>query len=216
MPAQDPLSARGYQLLETLLLEDGQLFLAAAHLRRMADSARRCGFACEPAVLRRRLRDCAAAHPAGSYRLRLLLARDGAVDLQVSPLAGGDGAPWRVALANHPVQADDPWLRHKTTRRERYDRHRAQWPDCDDVLLYNRSGLLTESCIANLVLQIDGALLTPALHCGLLPGTFRGDLLARGEIREAELPLAELQRADAVWLINSLRRWIPVSHWPRG
>jgi len=214
MPAQDPLSARGYRLLETLLLERGQVFLATAHLRRLADSARCCGFVFDEGALRRRLADCAAAHPVGRHRLRLLLDRHGAVELRAQPLADGHGAPWRVALASHPVDAADPWLRHKTTRRELYDRHRAEWPGCDDVLLYNRSGLLTESCIANLVLQIDGDLLTPALHCGLLPGTFRGELLARGEIREAELPLAELRRAERLWLINSLRRWVPVAGWP--
>ena len=49
-----------------------------------------------------------------------------------------------------------------------------------------------------------------ALACGLLAGTFREELLAAGRIRERVLTRADLARATAVHLINSVRRWIQV------
>ncbi|MEO1933278.1 MAG: hypothetical protein ABGX04_00580, partial [Myxococcales bacterium] len=40
----------------------------------------------------------------------------------------------------------------------------------------------------------------------LLPGTYRAHLLERGEIEERVLPLASLEHASAIFLINSVRR----------
>ncbi|HEX5725553.1 MAG TPA: aminotransferase class IV, partial [Longimicrobiaceae bacterium] len=42
---------------------------------------------------------------------------------------------------------------------------------------------------------------------GLLPGVFRAGLLRCGEVRERVLRPADLEKADAVWLVSSVRRW---------
>jgi para-aminobenzoate synthetase/4-amino-4-deoxychorismate lyase len=107
------------------------------------------------------------------------------------------------------VEPDNLFLRHKTTRREIYEIASRERPDADDVLLWNRRGELTESTRANLVLRIGGEMLTPAAASGLLPGTLRAELLARGQLREAILTKEDLQRAEAVFLINSVRGWMP-------
>jgi para-aminobenzoate synthetase/4-amino-4-deoxychorismate lyase len=98
-------------------------------------------------------------------------------------------------------------LYHKTTRREIYERRAAARPDCGDVLLVNEHGEVTESTIANLVVEIGGELWTPPLACGLLPGVFRAELLRRDEIRERVLTPADLRRTEAIWLVSSVRRW---------
>ena len=77
------------------------------------------------------------------------------------------------------------------------------------MLLRNTRGEVTESCRANLVVALDGRLLTPQAACGLLPGTFRARLLRRGVIAEASLTPEDLTRADRLWLINSVRLWMP-------
>ena len=51
-------------------------------------------------------------------------------------------------------------------------------------------------------------LVTPPLQAGLLPGTLRGRLLRRGRLREGSVVVETLQRADGVWLINSVRGWV--------
>jgi para-aminobenzoate synthetase/4-amino-4-deoxychorismate lyase len=48
---------------------------------------------------------------------------------------------------------------------------------------------------------------TPAVECGLLPGTFRAELLARQEIVEGRISIDELRRTGKFWLINSVRGW---------
>ena len=47
-------------------------------------------------------------------------------------------------------------------------------------MLWNERGEVTESTIANVVVEIDGVRYTPPLACGLLGGTFRGELLGVG------------------------------------
>jgi para-aminobenzoate synthetase/4-amino-4-deoxychorismate lyase len=76
-----------------------------------------------------------------------------------------------------------------------------------DVLLWNGRGEVTESTIANLVVEVDGELLTPSLACGLLPGTMRARLLQEGRIREKVVRVDDLPRCTRLWLINSVRGW---------
>ncbi|HWK89630.1 MAG TPA: chorismate-binding protein, partial [Longimicrobium sp.] len=129
------------------------------------------------------------------------------------PARTAASAPWReagpvrVAIAAEAVDSRDPLLYHKTTRREAYERRAASRPDCDDVLLVNERGELTESTVANLVVRLDGELWTPPLAAGLLPGVMRADLLRRGDVRERSLRPGDLERAEEIWLVNSVRRW---------
>ncbi len=195
-----------FALLETLLwTPDSGYVLLDEHLARLADSASYFDFTCDPDGIRRQLQD---ATPTGTtpQRVRLLLQRDGRLTVTATPLAPSP-EPVRVALARTPVDPTDPFLFHKTTRRELYQTAAAERPDCDDVILWNRVGELTESTIANLVLERDGRYFTPALDCGLLPGTLRRRLLADDAIEEARLPLDALREARRLWLINSVRGW---------
>ena len=51
----------------------------------------------------------------------------------------------RRASPRAPSTRRSVWLLHKTTRREVYDEARASRPDCDDVLLWNDRGEVTEA-----------------------------------------------------------------------
>lgn len=199
-------AGRGFRLLETLLLANGRYMLPEAHLQRLAASATRLGFRFDAAQVRRGLAEAARKRPFGRYMLRLLLGQDGGLETDVRELPP-DSRPWRVALAQERVDPHDQLLFHKTDNRGWYEARQKEHPECDEVLLCNRHGQLTEGCRSNLVVQMDGRRLTPALHCGLLPGVFRGHLLQRGVIQEAELRPEDLHAAQAVWCVNSVRGW---------
>ena len=105
------------------------------------------------------------------------------------------------------MDSSDIFLFHKTTHRVAYERAKAACPGIEEVLLVNERGELTEGTIGNVVLQIGDEFLTPPLDCGLLPGIFREHLLQRGAVREAILMPHDLMRANAAFLINSVRGW---------
>ena len=101
----------------------------------------------------------------------------------------------------------DPFLFHKTTLRDRYDDARARFPDADDVILVNTRGEITETTIANLAVKIDERWWTPPVEAGLLPGCERAALLTEGTIEERILRPDDLERAEGVAVINSVRGW---------
>jgi para-aminobenzoate synthetase/4-amino-4-deoxychorismate lyase len=202
--------AADFELLETLLHEPGAgYFLLDGHLARMASSARHFGFRWDEARVRAALADAVSAPADGPLRVRCLLSRGGEVRVETMPLAPAPGAPARVTLAARPVDSRDPFLFHKTTRREVYTTRAAERSDCDDVLLVNERGEVTESTVANVVARIGGALWTPPREAGLLAGVFRRHLLDAGELRERTLRPEDLRVAEEIYLVNSVRRWWP-------
>ena len=120
---------------------------------------------------------------------------------------GDDTIPMRVELARESIDSQDVFLFHKTTHRAVYEKAKSDFPDCDDVILWNERGEVTESTIANVVIRKEGKLVTPPVECALLAGTFREHLLKSGEIEEGIILVDDLKVADEVFLVNSVRRW---------
>jgi para-aminobenzoate synthetase/4-amino-4-deoxychorismate lyase len=198
-----------FALLESLLWTPAEgCFLLDLHLRRLAGAAEYFGFPLSLDDLRQALDSLAAALPPEAHKLRLLLHRNGRIETGAQALsADTKPEPAMLRLAAGPVSSTDPFLYYKTTHRQAYAIARRGLPaDCEAVF-FNQRGELTESETANLVLHIDGRRLTPPIAAGLLPGVMRTHLLAAGEIEEAPLAIDDLQRAEAIYLINSVRKW---------
>jgi para-aminobenzoate synthetase/4-amino-4-deoxychorismate lyase len=195
-----------FQLLETMLHEDGEIFLLERHLKRLAESAEYFDFKMDEGAIRVHLRNQRLKNPT---RIRLLLSKDGQFETRafVHTCAGVN----KLAIAKEPVDSGDVFLYHKTTNRAVYEKAKADFPEADDVLLFNEHGEVTESCIANVVVELDGRKVTPPISCGLLAGTFRDELLAKGEVEEGIVTLDDLKRASAIWVVNSVRKWRKVS-----
>ncbi|MEM7050789.1 MAG: aminodeoxychorismate synthase component I [Acidobacteriota bacterium] len=191
-----------FELFETMrwTATDG-CYLLERHLERLARSAEYFDFACDLPLIRSLL---TAFEASGPRRLRLRLSRRGKVRLEVEAMPSA--APEKVVLAQRPVDSQDPFLFHKTTRRRVYDEALAAVPEgCDDVLLWNERRELTESCRANVALERDGRWITPPVTCGLLGGTLRAELLARGELFEGVITTQELAAAPRLRLLSALR-----------
>ncbi|HBT82054.1 MAG TPA: aminodeoxychorismate synthase, component I [Desulfuromonas sp.] len=182
--------------------------LLVRHLQRLAASARYFDRPCDTTAVRRALQEAAAMLPLQPHKVRLVLAADGVPTCTASPLHDVDvTAPLRLRLAPDPVDENDPFLYHKTTRRQTYDRARAATANVDETVLWNGRGEVTEACNYNLVIERGGRRVTPPISSGLLGGTLREELLRTGEIHEGIVRVEELPQADALWLINSVRGW---------
>ena len=201
-----------FELLETLCFDGGAFRRLDRHLSRLEASAAYFGFDAP------RLRDAAASALAGfarepaasTARVRLRVAPDATAIAESGPVHAPVVGQPAVVLARTPVTSGNRFLFHKTTHRGVYDRARAEHPDLFDVLLWNERGEVTEFTTGNLVCELEGARWTPPRDCGLLAGTFRGELLDAGIVRERVLHRDELARAARVWLVNSVREWVEV------
>jgi para-aminobenzoate synthetase/4-amino-4-deoxychorismate lyase len=193
-----------FELLETIRWTPREgWYLLDRHLARLEASARHFQF---PYSTTRAADALAVAvrAPEGALRVRLLLSESGTIRVEQMPLDERGGI-WRVRLAAQPIDPADEFLYHKTTNRVVYER--ARRPDCDDVILWNPAGEATETTIANLVVDCDGRRVTPPVSCGLLPGTFRAELLATGQVSEAVVTAEQLKAGRRLWLVNSVRGW---------
>jgi para-aminobenzoate synthetase/4-amino-4-deoxychorismate lyase len=193
-----------FELLETLRwTPDEGYFLLERHLERLRGSARHFRYPCPPGRVDAALA-AAVAGAAAPRRVRLLVNEDGVVRAEQAALEPAAG-PVRVGLAAGPIDSSDPFLFHKTTHREHLERERRA--GVDDTALWNERREITETIIANLVVELDGRRVTPPIACGLLPGTMRAELLARGEIVEAPIQVDQFLAATKIWAINSVRGW---------
>jgi para-aminobenzoate synthetase/4-amino-4-deoxychorismate lyase len=200
-----------FALIETLRWEHERGYaLLSRHMTRLADSACYFGFPYDEARVRAELERGVAECAGKEYaqRVRLLLERAGEVTCactQIEPAASSAPLP-RAALHAVRVDSADRFLCHKTTHRELYDaaRREAGARGLLDFFFQNERGELTEGAITNLFVEKDGALWTPPVACGLLPGTLRGELLATGNARERVLYVHDLDAAEAVFAGNSV------------
>lgn len=219
----DDAARHGLELIETLRFVPAEGFRRGAlHLARMARSAQALGFPFDEAAARDAMelavRGAGAVdggiepddrNPPGALRLRLVLKASGALRAAAAPLGPAPGI-WHVAIAPDRLDAADPWLRHKTSRRPLYERWRAALPPgVDEMLFLNRAGALCEGTITNLFVECDGMLLTPPLRAGVLPGVLRQSLLAADRARETDLHPRDLEGNGAIFVGNSLRGLIP-------
>ncbi len=198
-----------FDLLETLLWDPESGFsLLDRHLDRIAGAAEFFGRRFDQYIVAEDLERRAADFGDGRYRVRLLAEADGSHRIEAIPITDNPAeTPVRLGLAASPIAAENPFLHFKTTHRGVYENARRSRPQCDDVLLWNEQGEVTESTIANLVARIDGELVTPPVRCGLLAGTFRAELIERGEITERVIRIDDLPTAEAIYLINSVQEW---------
>ncbi|KVH43860.1 chorismate-binding protein [Burkholderia diffusa] len=205
----------GFQLFETTgaTRADGIRHLER-HLARLRRSADAFGFRLDADALRREIdARCAALDGDGPYRMKLTLAKDGAIDITAAALKPLPAGPVGVMLASAhgfaSTRADDALLLHKTTRRADFDR---AWQAAEalggfDMLFVNERGEVTEGGRSNLFVKLDGQWVTPPLSSGVLPGVMRGVLLDDRTFGAEEriVTLDDLARADALLLTNALR-----------
>jgi para-aminobenzoate synthetase / 4-amino-4-deoxychorismate lyase len=196
-----------FSLTETILWEHCcGYWLLPEHLARLKSSAAQFSCQLDETRLTQELDKVVTGLGPAPHKVHVLLGQNGDLSVSVEALTE-TRAPVRAQLAKHPIDVDDAFLYHNTTRRQLYEQAKAEMPGVDEVLLWNSKGEVTESCTSNIVVEIDEKYYTPPITCGLLPGTYRASLLADGGLHERVIAVAQLQDCTKIYLINSLVGW---------
>jgi len=217
-----------FKLIETILWQPGSgYWLLDQHFQRLAESAGYFFFRVDLAEIGTALQKLEAefrSSPAKSQKVRLLLSRQGEIELTHSKLAKGPlpeinpaallqkNESWdlpRVVFSCQNTDSQSPYLFHKTTLRKLYDDERAKVGarGCFEVLFVNEKGEVTEGSYTNIFMLKNGKFITPPVSCGLLPGVLRNHLLQQFPelIVEKVFSRKELEQADEVYVGNSVR-----------
>jgi para-aminobenzoate synthetase/4-amino-4-deoxychorismate lyase len=187
-------------LVETMRYVPGEgIPLLEDHIERLAGSAAYWGIELDPGRVGEAL---SAIEGPGEQRVRLVLYRDGGVEVTSEPMPVWD-EPVSLTLSDIRVDATNPLWFHKTTDRSRY-------PESDDeseALLVNLDGEVTETNRSNLMAHLDGRWVTPPVSLGLLPGVARGRAISERGVVERALTIEDLRRADELAVTNAVRGW---------
>ena len=197
-------SDSSFDLIETMAFDpETGMPLLERHLARMKASADLFGFPFDRHAVRNELQ-AATFRLRRARRIRLVLAKSGAIAVEVSPMPEAPVMPVETGIVSLPVDPSDFRLRHKTSDRAFHDRARdARF----EVLFTDREGYLTEGSFTSIFVERGGMLVTPPLARGLLPGVLRADLIATGRAVEDDLTPADL--VGGFFIGNALRGLIP-------
>jgi len=232
VPAFDYGFLYGLGLFETMRACDAKVFRLERHLQRLAEGAHVLGLPPLPSddVLRAAVSETLAANGLRDARVRLTVtAGPGAplpdpstchkptVLLVARPHTQQATAGCRALIASFPTNSASPLTRLKSTCYAPYllARQKARARGLDEALLLNERGELAECSTSNLFLLKDGALLTPDVPSGVLPGVTREAVLelatALGmRAREERLSLDALWGCDEAFVTNSLIGIVPL------
>jgi branched-chain amino acid aminotransferase len=222
--------ASGWGVFSTLRIVRGIPFAFERHWERMRRDAStlRVPFPSDPDYVRSRLLRVIAANQVVDGTARTIVVRNRGGIWEGSPERDFDllvftaglkdwGAGVKLAVQEQGRHAGSrfrgvkclSWALNLVMLEEAHAR------GCDEALLLNERGEVSECTSANVFIARDGQVLTPPLDSGCLPGVTREILLeiAQGEgiaMREEALRLEDLMTADEVFITSTTRNLLPV------
>ncbi|MEW6236821.1 MAG: aminodeoxychorismate synthase component I [Candidatus Omnitrophota bacterium] len=194
-----------FSLIETIRYDGGGYLFLREHIQRLAQSALYWDFACDADDIEKHLKTYAAALGDAPAAVRLLLAEDGSATIAHRPIMIIP-ASVRVVVSKEKMDSNNPFLFHKTTRRDLYNRERenAVQNGFAEAIFTNESNNVTEGSISNIAYRLGKQWYTPPLGDGLLPGIWRQDFMRRTGAQERSINVSELQNADEIVMGNSV------------
>jgi para-aminobenzoate synthetase/4-amino-4-deoxychorismate lyase len=211
-PDLRPRPAAG--VFTSLLVTDGQTAGLAAHLARLAKSARALYAKDLPASLAPALADRLATRPTG--RLRITVRPLGGplqATVEVVPITS---APAGIVVRPVVVPGGIGAHKYKDRRLINELARDADLGPAEQVLITDETGEILETDRANVFAVIDGVLLTPPADGRLLPGTTRAAVLRAARdhgirVGQKPLTLGELEDATEVFVTNAVAGILPVT-----
>ncbi|ROS59924.1 4-amino-4-deoxychorismate lyase [Curtobacterium sp. PhB172] len=234
LQVQDLGITRGDGVFETITVVDGRPQALEAHLDRFGRSAAMLDLpAPDPDAWRQAIEAvCARLDPVREAFAKTVLTRG--VEGTDRPTGWVYAAPSVDSTAartegisvvvldrgyRHDVERTSPWLL-QGAKTLSYAVNMAALREAarrgaDDALFVSSDGYVLEGTRANLILKVDDRLVTPRTDIGILAGTTQADVFRFAEQEGIEtayelVTLADLQAADALWLVSSVRQAAPI------
>ncbi|TCL78239.1 MULTISPECIES: aminodeoxychorismate lyase [unclassified Curtobacterium] len=234
LQVQDLGVTRGDGVFETITVVDGRPQALEAHLDRFGRSAAMLDLpAPDPDAWRQAIEAvCARLDPVREAFAKTVLTRG--VEGTDRPTGWVYAAPSVDSTAartegisvvvldrgyRHDVERTSPWLL-QGAKTLSYAVNMAALREAarrgaDDALFVSSDGYVLEGTRANLILKVGDRLVTPRTDIGILAGTTQADVFRFAEQEGIEtayelVTLADLQAADALWLVSSVRQAAPI------
>lgn len=90
------------------------------------------------------------------------------------------------------------------------EKHLAHNRGIDEPVFLNTKDILAEGATTNVFFVKNGAIFTPSVECGILPGILREYICERNPVQETEIYPEEIEIYEEMFLTNSLLGIMPV------
>ncbi len=202
-----------FELIETMLVENGEIYLFDKHIERLRNSSKFFMFVFnEEDFAKSFLKLAMKKLSEGKYRLRVTLDKWGKVKYESSIL---NSLPDEINLiiSDEKIHSANVLQYYKTTNRDLYSREYEKYSaeGYFDVIFFNEREELSEGSITNIFVKINNEWLTPMQSCGILPGIYRNLFIQNSNAREERITLDDLLGAEEVTIVNSIRKEIKVN-----
>jgi para-aminobenzoate synthetase/4-amino-4-deoxychorismate lyase len=202
-----------FEIMETMKIENGKIFLLDEHLDRMKQTSDYFLFNFDKKEIKSYLNKIVNKTDTESYRLRLSLDKYGRLCHVISKLIQLP-QEIKVIISKNKIHSKDRFQYFKTTNRRLYDREYKSFTAKGffDAIYFNERSELAEGAISNIFIYKNDVISTPPINVGILSGVYRKQLLKHDSgIRERRLYLADLLEADKIILTNSVRGEVTVN-----
>jgi para-aminobenzoate synthetase/4-amino-4-deoxychorismate lyase len=202
-----------FELIETMLVENGEIYLFDKHIERLRNSSEFFMFVFnEKDFARSLLKLARKKYSEGKYKLRVTLDKWGKVNYESSIL---NPLPEEINLiiSNEKISSANVLQYYKTTNRDLYSREYEKYSTEGyfDVIFFNEREELAEGSTTNIFVKINNEWFTPMQSCGILPGIYRNLFIQNGNAREERITIDDLLGAEEVTIVNSVRKEIKVN-----
>jgi branched-subunit amino acid aminotransferase/4-amino-4-deoxychorismate lyase len=194
-------------VFETIRVVNGRPLFLPEHEQSLRDAAAALGFRI---ALNLAARVSILQNQTG--RWRWIVNRDGAFDF-FQPENKSLPESFFLVLAPQRLGSQNWDARYKTLSYLTHDQARrfARENGADEAILLNEHGRLATAAMANLFWIKKSRIYTPALDEGCRNGVIRQWILKNSKVQEGAFALDELDKADEIFITNSMIGLMPVS-----
>lgn len=210
---------RAFDLIETLIINDGVAERLGLHLDRLQHSAQSLGFRFDREIIQKTISDyIQKASLTKRYILRVSLSQQGQISLNeraFMPPTNSHGEIPTLCFYPERINSRDWLSQYKTSARASYERAHeyATQHGCLDALFVNECGVITEASRWNFwIVNAQGQWQTSPVTEGLLGGVMRNVVLsdATKHVIEQPIYLTDIEQAQALYLSNSVHGLVQV------
>ena len=201
-----------FELLETMLCENGKILFLDEHLQRMKSAAEYFLFKFNEMKIRKHLlQEIERVDKNKKHKVRLTVSKWGRISVivtEVKPLPN----EIKVIVSEKKISSSNKFQHFKTTNRKLYDNEFSKYSSQGyfEILFLNEKDEIVEGSRTNIFIKKGNEWFTPPLSSGTLPGIYRNYFLKKEKAEQSLLSLKDILSADEVWLTNSIIKEVKV------
>ncbi|MDD3266690.1 MAG: bifunctional anthranilate synthase component I family protein/class IV aminotransferase [Burkholderiales bacterium] len=207
-----------FKLVESMHLEKHQINNLAEHLDRLKSSANKLLFKYDINTINSQINNFIKNDYLKTEKSKLRLELDNSGNLLIeADIIHQNKSIFNIMLLNKQIDTSHPLFKHKTTSplvRGLYSELDNKYKpiNIDEILFINQNDEVTEARFYNLIIEINGKLVTPPVECGLLNGIHRQIMIKNKILTEQIIYKEMLNQATKIFLCNDVRGLIECSY----